>query len=108
MKNKKSNIKKIVPLAIVVIGAILVWNNLIKNDFEESSCEKDYEMRVEQMKKEYLEKNRLMDRTIPEDWEERKLYESVVPQEDSCQLIEKNEKVDFCTNSMGFGWSIDS
>ena len=41
-------------------------------------------MRVEQMKKEYLEKNRLMDRTIPEDWEERKLYESVVPQEDSC------------------------
>ena len=49
-----------------------------------------------------------MDRTIPEDWEERKLYESVVPQEDSCQLIEKNEKVDFCTNSMGFGWSIDS
>ncbi len=58
MKNKKSNIKKIVPLAIVVIGAILVWNNLIKNDFEESSCEKDYEMRVEQMKKEYLEKNR--------------------------------------------------
>ena len=33
MKNKKSNIKKIVPLAIVVIGAILVWNNLIKNDY---------------------------------------------------------------------------
>ena len=84
MAQEKFNMKKILPVAVIVIGAILLWNNFQNKTQEESSCEKDFEMRVEQMKKEYLEKNKMLDRTPPEDWEERKLYEPSVPQEDNC------------------------
>ena len=84
MAQEKFNMKKILPVAVIVIGAILLWNNFQNKTQEESSCEKDFEMRVEQMKKEYLEKNKMVDRTPPEDWEERKLYEPSVPQEDNC------------------------
>ncbi len=84
MAQEKFNMKKILPVAVIVLGAILLWNNFQNKTQEESSCEKDFEMRVEQMKKEYLEKNKMVDRTPPEDWEERKLYEPSVPQEDNC------------------------
>ena len=84
MAQEKFNMKKILPVAVIVLGAILLWNNFQNKTQEESSCEKDFEMRVEQMKKEYLEKNKMLDRTPPEDWEERKLYEPSVPQEDNC------------------------
>jgi len=84
MAQEKFNMKKVLLATVIVIGAILLWNNAQNNTQEESSCEKDFEMRVEQMKKEYLEKNKLVDRTPPADWEERKLYEPSEPQEDNC------------------------
>ena len=84
MTQEKFNMKKVLLAAVIVIGALLLWNNLQNKTQNESSCEKDFEMRVEQMKKEYLEKNKMVDRTPPEDWEERKLYEPSVPQEDNC------------------------